>query len=270
MFFQTIEDYSRFLNFAISEVKTQLLIVIDSYDDLNGSNPISWIPDTLPSHVKIILTVSPNTDLEENETLANLKKISIPNENFINLIKFSTEQWDEILGYGGGDFYGANGMLHLPESWKQCSEKTPIQAKILWWLAWQGVQDLESTQMPIIISKFFETVESRFPNPEYVKFFLTLLSVSFMGIKEIDCINLFKLKANHLDYTTAFRIWAKFSWLMGPMLLHMNQISIMDRVLKLEIQKRYKSLENEVHGLIVDYFTGQKNFFADKHEKHKR
>lgn len=258
------------MNAAISDVKTPLLIVIDSYDDLNGSNPITWIPDTLPSNVKIILTVSPNSDLEENETLSNLKKISIPNENFINLIKFSAEQWEEILGYGGGDFYAANGMLQLPDSWKQCAEKTPIQAKILWWLAWQGANDLENTQLKTILNKFFETIEGRFSNPEYVKFFLTLLSVSLMGIKEIDCINLFKLKVKHLDYTTAFRIWSKFSWLMGPMLVHMNQISVMDRIIRIEIQKRYKKMENEIHSLIVDYFTGQKNVFADKHEKYKR
>lgn len=257
------------MNAAISEVKTKLLIVIDSYDDLNGSNPITWIPDILPSNVRIILTVSPNTDLEENETLNNLKKISIPNENFINLIKFSAEQWEEILGYGG-DFYAANGMLELPQSWKQCAGKTPIQAKILWWLAWQGVDNLENTQLTTILNKFFETIEGRFSNPEYVKFFLTLLSVSFMGIKEIDCINLFKLKVKHLDYTTAFRIWSKFSWLMGPMLVHMNQISVMDRAIKAEIQRRYKTQENEIHSLLVEYFTGQKNYFVDKHEKYKR
>lgn len=251
-------------------MKTLLLIVIDSYDDLNGSNPITWIPDSLPSNVKIILTVSPNSDLEENETLTNLKKISIPNENFINLVKFSSEQWEEILGYGGGDFYAANGALQLPEFWKLCVEKTPIQAKILWWLAWQGVNDLENTQMPTILGRFFETIEGRFSKPEYVTFFLSLLSVTPMGIKEIDCINLFKLKVKHLDYNTAFRIWSKFSWLMGPMLVHMSQISIMDRIIRIEIQKRYKTQENEIHSLMVDYFTGQKNFFVDKHEKNKR
>lgn len=251
-------------------MKTLLLIVIDSYDDLNGSNPITWIPDTLPCNVKIIITASTNTDFEENETLTNLKKLSIPNENFINLIKFSTEQWDEIIGYGGGDCYAANGALQLPDSWKQCDEKTPIQAKILWWLAWQGVNDLKNTQLTTILDKFFETIESRLTNAEYVKFFMTLLSVSLMGIKEIDCINIFKLKMKHLDYTTAFRIWSKFSWLMGTMLVHMNQISILDRVIKMEIQKRYKSQENEIHSLLVDYFTEQKNVFTDKHEKFKR
>ena len=130
VFPQTLEDYSKYLNAIITEVKSHLLIVIDSYDDLNESNLVTWIPDALPANVKIILTVSTNSESGESETLAELKKKSIPNDNFINLIKFSNEQWEEVLGYGGGEFYGANGALQLPESWKQCEEKTPIQAKL--------------------------------------------------------------------------------------------------------------------------------------------
>lgn len=224
----------------------------------------------MPTNVKIILTISSNTHFEENETLQKLKQKLIPNESFVNLIKFSKEQWDDILNNGGGEFYAANGALQLPVEWKSCDERTPIQAKILWWLAWQGIRELENTQLSTILDKFFETIENQFTSPEYVKFFLTLLTVSPMGIKEIDCINIFQIKMKHLDYITSFRIWSNFSWLMGPMLVHMNQISVIDRIIRLEVLKRFKTLENEIHKLVVEYFSQQKNYFIDKHGKFKR
>lgn len=88
------------------------------------------MPATLKENVKIILTVTAESLEDSNNVILNILLDRIQPTNIVHLDQFSDDQWKDVLSLGGGDFYTANGALHLPESLFECSEKIPLQAKV--------------------------------------------------------------------------------------------------------------------------------------------
>lgn len=62
--------------------------------------------------------------------MLNILKDKVNQQNIVHLDQFSVDQWKDVLSLGGGDFYAANGTLHLPDAWQDCTEKIPLQAKV--------------------------------------------------------------------------------------------------------------------------------------------
>lgn len=115
--------------------KQQITILIDSIDALRDVEDLDWLPVTLLDNVKFVLTVSSTStghDLAnvESRVLQRLRERIGDDSCFLYLTPFTQEQWEDVLCFGGGDIYAANGALQLPESWKKSDEKISIQAKV--------------------------------------------------------------------------------------------------------------------------------------------
>lgn len=104
---------------------------MESADNLNNLN---WLPTQLPENVKIILTISSEaTSLdkcENDDVILKILKEKLNVSQFVHLNQFSTDQWKDVLMFGAGDFYAADGALQLPEVWQSSIEKIPLQAKV--------------------------------------------------------------------------------------------------------------------------------------------
>ncbi|XP_055372101.1 uncharacterized protein LOC129606063 [Condylostylus longicornis] len=261
----TLEAYSEFIRTTLETVKHTLVIVIDSLDELIGTETISWLPTKLPSNIKIVITTAISAK-SSNWLLDKLKQTDIPKENYIELTKFSDEQWRDVLSYGGGDFYASNGTLQLPEKWRTATDKTPLQAKVLWWLAWLGVCDIEDTTTSKIVEKIFDTLEIKF-GKELTEFLIAMI-VAGNGILETDLIQLLD-ESKIVKDSVASKAWFKFCWLMGPMLLHSNLIIMMDKKIRMAASQRYSNKVNEAHKLLFDFYTKQNLIFSDKKGKYK-
>lgn len=115
--------------------KQPLIIFIDSLESADNLKDLNWLPTKLPENVKIILTISSeatNLDKCENDdVILKILKEKLNGTQFVHLNQFSMDQWKDVLLFGGGDFYAANGALHLPEVWQSSIEKIPLQAKVL-------------------------------------------------------------------------------------------------------------------------------------------
>ena len=122
----------------LSNTKQQIIILIDAIDDLVNVNSLDWLPITLLENVKIILTVTSEDIVDpshipnaNNSLLNKLKELISDDDNFVYLASFTQEQWEDVLCFGGGDIYAANGVsLQLPENWMMSKEKISIQAKV--------------------------------------------------------------------------------------------------------------------------------------------
>lgn len=161
---------------------------------------LDWILLNIQENIKIIITVTSNiTDITESEIYAKkskgdwilneLKKSQSLRVNFIHLTQFSQEQWNDVLNYGGCDIYAANGSLQLPDEWKKSEEKYPIQAKILWWLAWVGVNHLENVNLPTVCDKVFDCLEEKFES-NFIRFLFSILIASREGILETEMVEI--------------------------------------------------------------------------------
>lgn len=137
VFYQTLESYAATLKECVEVSKFQVVILIDSLDEALELDDLSWLPTKLNENVKVIITTATTSakvdHIDKCEStdivLWNLKD-RISKSNFVHLNRFSDQKWNEVLSYGGGDFFSVNSQLQLPDSWKQCDEKIPIQAKV--------------------------------------------------------------------------------------------------------------------------------------------
>ncbi|KAM7353853.1 uncharacterized protein ACRADG_005773 isoform 2-T5 [Cochliomyia hominivorax] len=259
----TIESYTQVIQDAIKSSKCFFVIIIDSIDDIMDGCNIDWLPINLSSMCKIILTLTENNNAE-NPLIEKLIEMGIPNKCFIKMKQFSERQWQDILSSGGGDFYAANGAIKMPVEWKMLHGKTPFHAKSLWWLAWLGHTSIAMTDMSEMLDKILQVIESKFSS-DHAEIMMLILSLSEWGIRESDCIDIFH-RISQIDAHVAFRIWSKFCWLMGPMLLTIRNIRIADKSFRNAILTKYKSKHAHVHQIIREYFDRQENYFTSPKE----
>lgn len=125
------------MNECVDASKYQVVVLIDSLDEALELDDLSWLPTKLNDNVKVIITTATTSrkvdsidKCESNDLILWNLKDRISKTNFVHLNQFSDQKWNEVLSYGGGDFFSVNPQLQLPESWKQCDEKIPLQAKV--------------------------------------------------------------------------------------------------------------------------------------------
>lgn len=138
IFLQTLESYAETLKECIDASKYQVVILIDSLDEALELDDLSWLPTKLNDKIKVIITTaSTSTKVDHidkcecTDVILWHLKDRISKTNFVHLHQFSDEKWNEVLSFGGGDFFSVNPQLQLPDAWKQCDEKIPLQAKVI-------------------------------------------------------------------------------------------------------------------------------------------
>ncbi|XP_058819256.1 uncharacterized protein LOC131682080 [Topomyia yanbarensis] len=267
----TVESYSETLKQLIDSTKQQITILIDSVDSLRDLDNLDWLPLELLENVKLVLTVTSSCasqDLShlasEDAVLKQLKEKIGDAECFLHLTPFTQEQWEDVLCFGGGDIYSANGALQLPDSWKKSNEKISVQAKILWWLAWLGVTDLSDTSVSHISEKVFIILEDKFTDT-VTRFIISLLLAAREGLFETEIITL--IRNSNLVTGSTTKLWTHFCWKMGPLFLHNKNIIMVDRTLRDVAGKRYESHIKDAHKILYDYFEKQPNSYTDKRGK---
>ncbi|CAO1400178.1 unnamed protein product [Diamesa hyperborea] len=260
----TIQGYTTELKKLIEKSKHQIVILIDSIDKIFDIKDIDWLPLELVNNVKIIVTISSESNQDDDPNSSGLlsalkDKIEVE-ENFLLLSSFTQDQWEDVLVFGGA----ASGALQLPESWKKTDERSPIQAKILWWLASCGERNLENLSVLHISEKVFEILEKKFSITK-VKYLITLLTASRDGLLETEIVDLLK-NSKHVN-GSVMKLWTNFSWMMGPLLLHNKNITIMDSTISVVAQKRYEADMENAHKTLLEFFEQQQNKQYDKKKK---
>ncbi|XP_068150594.1 uncharacterized protein [Drosophila tropicalis] len=265
----TIEAYASVIREILGRQQRFFVLIIDGIDELQRDATLDWLPLQLGSLGKLILTVSEledvgdgdttNSDTDSFDMLAALAQLGIPPRCFLRLRQFTERQWHDILSSGGGDFYAANGALKLPDEWKGLHGKTPYHAKSLWWLAWLGHVSQPISDIGDISSKILQALETKFATDQ-VELLLLIVRLSPWGIRESDCLGVFQ-KITQLEAQVAFKVWSKFCWLMGPMLLGLKNIRIADRSFGRAVLARYAQKQWLVHEALRDYFDRQDSEF---------
>uniref|UniRef100_A0A6B2E7D3 Putative angio-associated migratory cell protein n=1 Tax=Phlebotomus kandelakii TaxID=1109342 RepID=A0A6B2E7D3_9DIPT len=270
-----VSTYSSIIEDCLMEATSRMVILIDSLDSLSNGDNLDWMPANLKENVKIIVTVTTNaTDLskvskdssDNSESLLYALKDKIQcDDNFVLSSAFTETQWMDVINTGGSDFYAANGALHLPNEWKTCVDKTPIQAKILWWLAWLGVKFLKNTSLDFISKEIFEQLEKRFTK-RTTSHIISLIIASPHGIMETELMELIgdKLEKSH---GSPAQLWLSFSWFMGPLLRHSNNVSIMDRLIHKIAKERYSAEVQAAHITLHDYYSSRESTFVSSSGK---
>ncbi|EDW37140.1 GL26082 [Drosophila persimilis] len=264
----TLEGYAGVIRDILARQQRLFVLIIDGVDELQRDAALDWLPLQL-GNSKLILTVSEleaeqkgeeaEQDEDSFDMLGALAQLGIPQRCFLRLRQFTERQWHDILSSGGGDFYAANGALKLPDEWKSLHGKTPYHAKSLWWLAWLGHVAQPISEIGDISSRILQVLETKFA-ADQVELLLLIVRLSPWGIRESDCLGVFQ-KMTQLEAQVAFKIWSKFCWLMGPMLLGLKNIRIADRSFGRAVLARYAQKQWLVHEALRDYFDRQDSEF---------
>lgn len=128
-----MEYYASEIVKCMEAAKHQVIILIDSLNEISQLNNIEWLPTKLLNNVKIITTITSQIsnidECSKQDWILSALKEKISKSNFVYLEQFSDQQWREVLSSGGGHFYAVN-QLQLPNDWQNCPEKIPIQSKV--------------------------------------------------------------------------------------------------------------------------------------------
>ncbi|XP_059220642.1 uncharacterized protein LOC106089892 isoform X2 [Stomoxys calcitrans] len=258
----TLEEYAEIIRDIILQNKCSFVLILDSVDDIMDEVNVDWLPLNLNGTCKVILTLTENE--EKNPIIQILEDKGIPSKCFIKMKQFSTRQWQDVLSTGGGDYYAANGAIKIPQEWKILNGKTPFHAKSLWWLAWLGHSSIIMTNIKEMMETILQVIESKFSN-DNAEILMLILAVSQWGIRECDCIDIFQ-KTIQTDSKAAFRIWSRFCWLMGPMLITIRNIRIADKQLRHAILSKYQHKHAQIHQIIRDFYDRQDACFQHSKE----
>lgn len=60
------------------------------------------------------------------------------------------------------------------------------------------------------------------------------------------------------------KLWTNFSWMMGPLLLHNKNITIMDSTISAVAHKRYEADMESAHKTLLEFFEKQQSIFDKK------
>lgn len=63
------------------------------------------------------------------------------------------------------------------------------------------------------------------------------------------------------------KFWTNFSWMMGPLLLHNKNITIMDSTISTVARKRYETDMESAHIILLEFFEKQQSIQYDKKKK---
>ena len=85
----------------ISEIKSPTILFIDALDQLNEKNYLNWLPNQLPAHFKLIISILEDEDYKEDSGYLDLFKVKyneLQNQNnFIPLNPLTREDGNRIL-----------------------------------------------------------------------------------------------------------------------------------------------------------------------------
>lgn len=262
---QTMESYAEKFNACVADCKYQVVILIDSLDDAMGLDDLSWLPIQLNDKIKIIITsAAKSSEIDDigkcdnsDKVLWNLKD-RISKSNFVHLKPFSADKWKELLSCGG-DFFSVNAQLTLPDTWKDCNDKIPLQAKLFWWFAWLGETNQSDISFASTSEYVFELLENRF-GAEIIRNLVSLLIASRDGLNETDVIALLK-QSNYVNESSVRKLWINICWIMshGPILLLIKNIRFMDNQLKNIARRRYTNEMNDTHKQLCQFYEEQPN-----------
>lgn len=166
-------------------------------------------------------------------------------DSLVQLDQFADDEWSGVLSSRDN-----SATVQLPDEWKRCADKVPLQAKIYWWFAWQNEFPIaEASTLDALCNKVFEQLEQRFTEPA-VRLIVSLLVSSRYGLMETELLQL--LSGEQPD-----TVWTQFSWIMGSMLLHTDRISLVDRKLKHVASLRYADALPLAHRRLHDFYQRQ-------------
>ncbi|XP_031618907.1 uncharacterized protein LOC116338021 [Contarinia nasturtii] len=274
----TLEAYATTLIECIDASKYQVVILIDSLDEALELDDLNWLPTKLNDKVKVIITTATSSKkvdsvdkCESSDAILWHLKDRISKLNFVHLNQFSDQKWNEVLStsYGGGDFFSVNPQLQLPDAWKQCMEKIPLQAKLFWWFAWLGEFNLNDTSLTATSNKMFQMLECKF-GEAIIKYVVSLLIASRDGLHETEIIELLK-QSKLVDDPNVERLWTNISWIMsrGPILLQINRVRFMDNKLKKVACTRYANDIQSAHTILYQFYKSQPNEYIDTKGKYQ-
>lgn len=205
--------------------------------------------------MKIILTISADT------AQLHWLQQQLAAESLVQLDQFSDDQWSGVLSLGGSS-RDNSAAVQLPDEWKRCADKVPLQAKIYWWFAWLNEFPIAEATLDALCEKLFETLERRFTEPA-VRLVLSLLVSSRYGLMETELLELLSGESQWTDAVgTNDNMWTQLSWIMGSLLLHTDRIRLVDRKLQRVASVRYADALPSAHQRLHAFYQRQPDTLA--------
>jgi len=95
------ESFDTIVEKTLSEIKSPTILFIDALDQLQEKTYLKWLPNKLPSHLKVVISILEDKDYRDDSTYLSLFKVKYGDQNdqnnFIRLKPLTRADGDKIL-----------------------------------------------------------------------------------------------------------------------------------------------------------------------------
>ncbi|KAL1513904.1 hypothetical protein ABEB36_003243 [Hypothenemus hampei] len=267
----TVEEYKEVLPNLLKANSTQrpLILIIDGLDQVReySCSNTNWIPSKLPDNVKLIISVTENSDmhLALKLTIKDEKSyISMPvlgQHEAKNVLMSSVMQYNPSVN--------PKVQEKVLKSVEECS--IPLYSKVVaWQTSWWVDKDHDFEPKGHLLEQLdfmLEELESIIGKSQ-VEHALALISCSKYGITDSEILDLlaydenFQSNSTYVPWAPACLTWPRLVKHLAPFLIWsltggMQGIQWKDYLLKKTVLKRYEKFQNWAHQALFDYYDGK-------------
>ncbi|CAG9853566.1 unnamed protein product [Phyllotreta striolata] len=265
-----IETYQKILPnlLTASCLQRPLVIVLDGLDQVRSysSKSIDWLPTVLPDNIKLIISVSENSEM--------LEKINekIDRNCFIQVPVLGEKEAKEVLMSSVMQYnHSVNSKVQdcVLKSVQECT--IPLYSKVLaWQTSWWVDKDHEivpkgdvNDQLHLMLEEL-ETILG----VNQVQHALALLTCTKHSLTDSEMIDLlafdeiFHTDTTYVSWAPACFMWSRLNKYLAPF-LHWTQtgnalgVQWKDSLLKKAATKRFHEHKKWAHRMIYDYYQGR-------------
>ncbi|XP_028818271.1 NACHT and WD repeat domain-containing protein 2 [Denticeps clupeoides] len=259
-----------------------LVLILDGLDQLSdqtGLVDFTWLPASLPSNVKLVISTTPS----KSRTLSTLKARYFDSNLFIEMKPMDKKSCSQMLRYllqSSQRRITSGQQMYVNESLKQCT--LPLHVELVFRQVRSWSSELEATEDSLAkcvhdnIARFFEKLEDEY-GQALVTRSLSLVTLSRYGITATELTDILSCdddnaskflqpenfppyKLRFPEAVTESLLLSLKGFLVTRCLYGADVLFWVSRHFKLVVYERYlssKSLACELHHTLADYFKGQ-------------
>ncbi|XP_017775485.1 PREDICTED: NACHT and WD repeat domain-containing protein 2 isoform X1 [Nicrophorus vespilloides] len=266
----TIDNYKNALpNLLMAScMQRPLIVVLDGIEQVKmySSKVIDWLPLQLPDNIKLIISVSENSDIYKD-----MVKV-IPEESFIRMPVLGELEAKGILMSSVMQYnHSVNSKIQdcVLKSVQECT--LPLYTKVLaWQTSWWADKEnviVPKGQVDDQLTLMLEELETILGQNQ-VEHALAIMTSTKHGITDSEMLDLlahdeiFQNNTTYVSWAPACLAWSRLNKHLAPFLQWTLTGTVLgvqwrDNMLLQAVKKRYKSYSNWAHEMLFNYYNGK-------------
>ncbi|RZF39182.1 hypothetical protein LSTR_LSTR014668 [Laodelphax striatellus] len=258
---------------ATTALQRAIIIILDGLDQVHdfGSDNYDWLPTSLPSNVRMIVTANDDNKVNHLERIE--RRLGSTGGYYVKMPTLNEEEAQNILMSSVIEYnHSVNSTVQdcVKASVAECT--LPLYIKVLaWHTSWivpgSEIEVIPKGNVEKQVKLMLEQLETLL-GTEQVAIAMALLVASKFGLSDSEMLDVlahdtaFHSTSTYLKWAPACLFWARFVKRMWPFLTWLPAggtcvIQWRDAAIRHIVRKKYSNRMSWAHSILADYFKGE-------------